>query len=301
MAFIVETGSGTPGANAYCAETFVTGYLAERGRSTEGGWDALTSDERKAKVIAATAYIDARFGLMFKGRKAMRAIAGREASGILAFSGLPSNTQTVVVGLTTYRFVTVLAQENDVLIGADVDECYENLIRAIEASGSYADVSFDGLTQPNYEASAAIDEDSGDLLVYARTEGISGNLIAFSTTVTGATATGSGFLSGGLDSTEQPLSFPRVGLYSRAGVQVLSVPMKVKMATAEYAVRAASVSLMPDPTTDASGQPVISKSTTVGEISKSVQYASPFAVPSPFPAADRLLDEFVLSSGGTYR
>ena len=38
MAFVLETGSGTPGANAYTTPAFVTSYLTDRAREDENDW-----------------------------------------------------------------------------------------------------------------------------------------------------------------------------------------------------------------------------------------------------------------------
>ena len=299
MSIIVETGSGTPGANAYCSGTFVTSYLGERGRSTENGWDALTPTQREEKVIAATDYIETRFGSMFRGRRALSLIAGRAATGLLTLPSLPLNTETIVVGVKTYRFVSVLAQENDVLIGVDVDECNANLAAALEYDSDLLGTGYDERTQPNYEAGAIAEAD--ELTAYARTKGESGNLIAFSSTITGATLTGSGYLTGGIDEASQPLSFPRLGLYTREGIQILSVPLRVKQATAEYAVRAALRVLAPDPTRDARMQAVLQSSVQAGPVSVSKTYASAYSVSAAYPAADRLLADFVYPSGNCYR
>lgn len=98
----------------------------------------------------------------------------------------------------------------------------------------------------------------------------------------------------------QPLGFPRLYLYDRAGQAVEGIPDKLKKATAEYALRALSGELMPDPTTDASGAMVIGNRQKVGPIETEVTYSASMGVGQlkPYPAADRLLSEYV--SSGAY-
>lgn len=297
MTFTVETGSGTPGANALASVAFVTSYLTDRGRNT--AWDAAATAVKQAAIIAATDYIETRWGPRFMGSRAQRRVDGRVASGVINFSGQPTNGETVTLGLKTYRFVAALAQENDVLIGTTVAESVANLAGAIGATGLGTTVHED--TQPNYEA-AAIDQ-APALAAYARTQGENGNLVAWSTTVVASTISGSGTLEDGLDQGEQPLSFPRVGLYTRDGTAVVGVPLKVRQATAEYAERALSATLAPDPTVDATLVPVLAKREKVGPIEEETTYAIgglPVLI-KPYPAADRLLADYVSSAGGAVR
>lgn len=294
MAFIVETGSGTPGANAYVPVAFVTDYLAARGRSTENGWDALSDALRKAAIVKATDYIEQRWGPEFLGEKANLDVVGREAVGSLDLTAPPLDGEELVVGQKTYRLVSALAQENDVLIGVDAETTVANLVSAINVDGD-TDV-YDSATLTNYEVVAYADVE--ELVIAARTTGDSGNLIAFSTDITGATISGTGFLEGGVDEGEQPLSFPRVELYSNDGRAVVGIPLKLKMATAEYAVRAVAAALHPDPTVDPRYLPVTKKREKVGPIEEETTYGAASAYPIvPYPAADNLLAEYVAASG----
>lgn len=97
----------------------------------------------------------------------------------------------------------------------------------------------------------------------------------------------------------QPLGFPRLRLYDRAGQEVTGIPDKLKRATAEYALRALSGELMPDPTTDASGAMVVGNRQKVGPIETEVTYAASMGVRTlkPYPAADLLLKEYVQGGG----
>lgn len=82
------------------------------------------------------------------------------------------------------------------------------------------------------------------------------------------------------------------------------VPQCVQRACAEYALRALSAPLAPDPVMDATGRAVQSTSDKVGPIESSVTYV-PSAVPAtfiPYPAADKMLAPVLsASSGGVIR
>lgn len=73
----------------------------------------------------------------------------------LTFTGLPWNNQTCSFDSVTYRFVTTLAQANDVLIGADAAECAMNLRHAILATPSEAGVRFHADTQQHPTCTAS--------------------------------------------------------------------------------------------------------------------------------------------------
>lgn len=58
MAFTPEDGTGVEDANAYASVSYVTGYLNDRMRHSENGWDALTDTKKQAHIIQATDYIE---------------------------------------------------------------------------------------------------------------------------------------------------------------------------------------------------------------------------------------------------
>lgn len=97
----------------------------------------------------------------------------------------------------------------------------------------------------------------------------------------------------------QPLGFPRLNLYDRAGQLVEGIPTNLKKATAEYALRALSNELLPDPTTEANGAVVAGVRQKVGPIETETTYQATMGVRllKPYPAADRLLSEYVQGGG----
>jgi hypothetical protein len=104
--------------------------------------------------------------------------------------------------------------------------------------------------------------------------------------------------------TPQALSFPRLRVFNKSGIELLGIPENLKKATAEYALRALTLSLMPDPVVSDSGFSILSKTETVGPITEKTDYQISGVNPKmikPYPAADKLLSEFILPIGGNYR
>lgn len=64
MAFVPEDGTGLPDANSYVEVAFADGYFTDRMISA---WSSLSQDAKQAALIAATDYIDKRWGPYFKG------------------------------------------------------------------------------------------------------------------------------------------------------------------------------------------------------------------------------------------
>lgn len=64
MAFIPEDGTGKPDANSYVDVGFADGYFADRNNET---WEGLSTEQKQSNLIAATDYIDFRWGGRFKG------------------------------------------------------------------------------------------------------------------------------------------------------------------------------------------------------------------------------------------
>lgn len=298
MAFIIETGAGVPNANAYASPTFVDAYLSDRNRIADA-WQAQSSTRKQQAIVVATSYIDSRWGPRFKGTRLRAIIDGRAATGTLTLTILPALNQTATIGLVVYRFVDVLAQMNDVLRGASINEAAANLAATVTSGGD--GVTGHVLTVQNYEvtASAAL----GVVTITAQAEGSSTNDIALATTVTGATATGAGKLTGGIDEGPQALCFPRLGAFSYDGQTIVGIPFGLKAATAEYAERSLAGPLDPDITVDASGALVQRKREKVGPIEEETEYAMG-AVPRiyrDYPRADQLLAEYLRSAGGVIR
>lgn len=102
--------------------------------------------------------------------------------------------------------------------------------------------------------------------------------------------------------TPQALSFPRL---DGNGVTT-GIPVAYKRAVCEYALRALTAVLAPDPITSTSGLSVVSETHKVGPIEDSFEYAkmgagSVSALFKPYPAADKLLTSLLRASSGVIR
>lgn len=99
---------------------------------------------------------------------------------------------------------------------------------------------------------------------------------------------------------EQTTEWPRNSAWDRDRRSINDIPVEVREACAEYAIRALSQVLNPDPERDATGRPIHSKAQAVGPISESVTYAygGVYTMPA-YPAADRkLVKAGLVRSGG---
>lgn len=104
------------------------------------------------------------------------------------------------------------------------------------------------------------------------------------------------------------LSFPRQYFYDRKGQQIDftadGIPIDIQKATAEYALRALSSSLLPDPTVSESGQAIKRTFDKVGPIETEIEYEGGASRPDlirPYPTADRLLLFWIAGTGGVIR
>ena len=280
MAFTIEDGTGVAGANAYITAADTTAYLVDRGRKDENSWGTAGTNAQNAAIVSATDYIERRWGDRFLGRKEFQDVSAARAT--LTFTGQPIAAEAVVIGSITYTF------GSGVTIGASVAESIDNLIAAI--------------ADPTVTAKAGV----GDtMLVEAVAKGTAGNGIVTTATVIAASWSSATLLGGGDIPTPQSLSFPRINLLDREGLRVLSIPEKLKQATAEYAVRAVSsaITLMPDPVIDDTGRTVVSKREVVGPIEEETKYEAGGALSQvlrPYPTADRLLAEYIASVGRVF-
>ena len=96
----------------------------------------------------------------------------------------------------------------------------------------------------------------------------------------------------------QALSFPRLGLFDSDGEKIEGLPTRLKSATAEYAKRALTEELLPDPTFDATGNTARRVREKGGPIETETEYQVGGTSPTPlYPTADSLLKEYVRGVG----
>lgn len=305
MTFTIESGIGTPGANAYVDSAFVTAYLTDRGRETQNDWLASGSDAQKDAIVEATDFIETKFRDLFKGCRFHKDISCARAT--VWFSGSPGSTESVTIGTQAYTFVTTLTAAYDVLIGDSTSETIENMISAVNAGeGEGTDYGTGTVAHETVAAEQGIDN---TIYLTARSAGTAGNDIALSRTAFGTVEIPSTLAGGSNVSYPQPLSFPRAELYDDDNVLVSGIPALLKNAAAEYAVRAiatpAGVDLAPDPTHDDFGGIVTSVREKVGPIETEIAYLAGTATGTKlrsYPTADRMLSDYIKqTSGGTYR
>lgn len=290
---IVEDGTGIYEANAYAGRGFVRNYLARRNRAT--AWDAATDEVKDAAIIAATDYIDRRFGRVFLGQKQFIDMTVF-ASSILQLRILPVDGDTITIGTVTYTFRTAALVANDVAIGATLAEATGALVGAIAGTGGGSGT----LAHP--AASGAILAGVGDVIVRALVAGVLATAIPVSASNPQHVWDYSE-LTGGLDSADQVLEFPRAYLYSPTGQLITGVPELLKQAVAEYSERALNGDLMPDPEVEATGGQIIRALDKVGPIETEREYVggSTLQIFQKFPTADRLLHTLISSNGGVIR
>lgn len=123
------------------------------------------------------------------------------ATAQLILSSNPLTTETVVVGGTTYTFVTALSTgptvADEVLIGADRDESIANLIAAVNG-GAGEGTTYSTGTVVNPDATA-LETGNGEITFTATSQGVGGNSTTSTTTVTGGNFENGSTFTGGLD------------------------------------------------------------------------------------------------------
>lgn len=122
---------------------------------------------------------------------------GLPASKTLTFTGLPLDTETVVIDGKTYTFQTTLTNtDGNVKIGATKELSAQNLAQAINLDPVGVGINYATLTTLHSTVSA-VNADA-DVVVTAKSAGTAGNSLAISETLTnGAWAAGATTLSGG--------------------------------------------------------------------------------------------------------
>lgn len=284
MTFIVEDGSGIYEANAYVGRGFVSNYLTSRNRAET--WVASSEEAQKAAIIAATDYIDRRFGPVFLGQKLFTDLTVY-ASNILQITELPVDGDTITIGTVTYTFRDTATVAFDVAIGATIGEATGALVAAVAGTGGGTG------TTAHPSASADVLVGVGDVIVRALVAGTLATAIP-TTSSNPKHVWDYSELIGGLDEAEQVLEFPRTVF--------TGIPVALKQAVAEYAERALAGALMPDPETDATGGSLILNRDKVGPVESEQRYSGGVVqIFKKYPAADRLLLGLISSGGGVIR
>jgi hypothetical protein len=201
---------------------------------------------------------------------------------VFTLTDQPSDGETVTIGSDVYTFRTTPSLTHEVEIGETILTTLANLAAAIDS---------------DYVAGTALpDPDVFSVTIYFTQDGVTTSTDVANGSFDVASSTG-------YSGKGQSLQFPRAYLYDADGVEIYYIPENLKKATCEYAYRANSTTLDPDPTFDASGLRKTGYRKKVGPLETEWKYAeeqTPVII-KDYPAADRLLQEYVNSVCGTIR
>jgi len=294
MGIIIEDGTGIKSANAYGTFADFVAYFADRGVTI-----TATQAASEIALIKATDFIEGRFGKRFKSSRCF--LNQDRAQATLTFAANPTDADTITIGSVVYTLQTTLVDAaNNVLIGANAYATLINLGNAVLAEGGTPGTDYGTATVVNPDASLGILSFTGvQGLVLATALGIPGN--GLETTTTGADISFNFAVTtgGDNDSRSQGLSFPRAYLIDRDGQQVVGVPKNLKYATFEYANRALTATLNPDPVFNDSGRVVKREKSKVGPIEEEFEYEDNGQLTiRVYPTADAFLVDYLNPAGG---
>lgn len=285
MNLIVETGEGVSGANAYAGLSYALRYLTERNKTAE--WNAVSRQSQEAALIEATTYIDIRFGTSFLGARKFTDLPFF-ARGYITLRVNPVENDFVNIGNEIFTFKESVTNDFEVQIGLNTTATLFNLASEINDHSTFVE--------------AKLNDTGSVLTITALESGEVGNQIVTQASNRNSVVLDTPTLSGGREPGSQPLEFPRIRLYDRRGVLVEGIPEKLKQATVEYASRAVTAALMPDPQYDQSGGVLSKTFVRVGPIEdEKVFLPNAFVITRKYPMADRLLMEYTGGTGGVSR
>lgn len=94
----------------------------------------------------------------------------------------------------------------------------------------------------------------------------------------------------------QTTQWPRQMMYDEDGDVVEGLPLRLQQACAEYALRASSSPLLPDPEIDSRGKVIASRERVEGAVEEEIRFSEGIRQGSlrPYPKADRLLRAYIL-------
>lgn len=271
MTLIVEDGTGILKANSYVGLSYAYNYLSSRNRVVT--WVSASREAQEAALISATDYVDKRFGMKFLGDRLVQNLP-TFGSNFAIITELPVEDSTIQIGDEVYTFKETSSGPTEIAIGVTVSETATNIANVLSVR---ADVNASSLGSiVNVEAA---DVGPSSISTLSNTSAV---VFEYSK-LTGGTLVGS-----------QPLEFPRTAF--------IGMPGTLKMATVEYALRALSETLMPDPVVDESGRRVSRKLEKVGPIEEEIAFeTTAYQIFKTFPEADRLIKPLITEVGGVYR
>lgn len=129
-----------------------------------------------------------------------KAQGGQNAHAQINIGANPADGETFIIGTKTYRFKNTMAQANDVKRGGSASATKENLIHAINLTGTVGTNYYTG-TERNVEARASSLSGGDNIKLKARNGGSAGNLITLTDGTGGDVVIHQAF-AGGEDATE---------------------------------------------------------------------------------------------------
>lgn len=249
---IVEDGSGLINSNSYASIAETDQYMSARYRSA---WSEATEQQKTAALIAATDYMEARFGYRFLGQRKFP--AHTRAWSVLSSNGKLEENTSITVGDVTI----------EIPVGATRSAEFNALKDALLLSG---------LLHTRVSAYS--------FAVYAQEDGIAGNEVTVTTTDAEVLSWSVPVMQGGSHVPEsQALSFPRT-------TDLAGINRNVVKACMEYAERALIQPLAPDPEFGPSGQVVARSMQRIGPIEEEYSYLRNVLVNMrAYPLADNML------------
>lgn len=155
---------GTPAADTYHEDTVANPYvtavnngddtitITARIKGTQGNGIATTSTEVDVAVPTGTTLASGAKGNDFWDES----VTEVAATGVLTFSADPADTDEIYIGDTTYVFKTTPADAGDVDVGATKAISLENLVNAINLTGTAGVTTYDPDTVKNPYVTAVV-------------------------------------------------------------------------------------------------------------------------------------------------
>lgn len=159
------------------------------------------------------------------------------ATGLFTFNGLPAATETITVGSQVYTWVSALTGADDIMIGATVDDCIDNLVSAMNAdAGAGTKYGTGTLANADARADAYL---SPQVWFTATVMGAAGNSVATTTTMVDGRWRDATLLGG------QDIPGPSEFAIERLPVDVTGI-LGVQMTTRYYKTDAGTASMRLD-------------------------------------------------------
>lgn len=111
MAFTVEDGTGLANSNSYASVEFADAYFADRGNQN---WSGLTVENKQFALVAASDYIEARFGDYIAGEPLVTDPYQAMVFPRDCFVGIPVTLQKATVEYANRASVAALAPDIEV-------------------------------------------------------------------------------------------------------------------------------------------------------------------------------------------